>query len=984
MEGLPPNVRFLSKLRAGTSQACAVLRKKTLLANMERAFDRRHQFPFMHLPLRSPVALAATVLALASSGFAQQNRISKRVDNSHRVALTGQVHPRALAENDRGRVAPDFQLNYVTVTLTGSDAQKADLANLLAEQQEPTSANYHRWLTPAEFADRFGLSASDFNQVRDWLRGQGLAIAAEARGRDWIAVNGTAAQMETAFSTELHYYAVNGVTHFANASNPSVPAALSGVVASIRGLHDFKLKPALVKPKYTSQVSGKHYIGPGDFATIYNVAPAYAAGIDGTGQKIVVAGQTDIDINDMRLFQTFFNMPSNLPTLTLVPNSPDPGTNSGDEGEADLDLEWAGAVARNASIQYVYSNDVMTSVQYAIDNNLAPVISLSYGSCELENYPSDARTFQALAQKGNALGITWVNASGDNGGPDCADAQNPGLSVDMPASIPEVTGIGGTTLAEGSGTFWNSTNDAYGSSALTYIPEVAWNDTIQDGAPSASGGGVSIYYARPSWQTGPGVPNDNGRHVPDISMSSSADHDGYVVYNAGTRYSFGGTSAPTPAFAGVVALMNQYVVSRGIQSNAGLGNVNPKLYALAQQNLSVFHDITSGDNIVGFSVCPSRRTCVNEPAVGYTTGTGYDSVTGLGSIDAWRMMNCWTGSCPAVVTPPTSSVTLLSNLTSVGPSDTTLLTATVSTLSGSNTPVGAVTFTAGSTSLGSATLVGSAGVATATVAVLGSQLPTGTTTVVATYNGNSGSTPVTSSVALNVRTSGTSSNGTPAVTGAAEAASFQTVYSPGMIVTVFGSQLSSSTASAASVPLPVTLSGVSATVNGVTAPLLYVSPSQMNIQVPYETAIGPATLVIDNNGALTMSTFNVQAASPGIFADFTTRALVPSSSASRGSLGTLFLTGMGAVSPAVPDGYAPASSTPVSALPQVQNISVTVAGIAASTTCSTGCFAGIPYGLSGVAQVNFQVPSGAPLGVQPVIVTVNGVSSTPAYLTVTN
>src|ERR1700722_13664964 len=256
--------------------------------------------------------------------------------------------------------------------------------------------------------------------------------------------------------------------------------------------------------------------------------------------------------------------------MVLVPGSANPGSDaaSGDLAESDLDLEWAGAVARNSSLIFVYSTDVMTSLQYAIDQNLAPVVSVSYGSCERETPASESSTFVEWAQQANAQGITWFAASGDDGGADCADSQNPGLAVDLPGSVPEVTSVGGTEFVEGTGTFWNATNNANGASALSYIPETTWNTSTEDQEPAASGGGASVLFSKPSWQTGPGVPGDNVRHVPDVALNASDDHDPYMVYTSGSLQLFGGTSLPTPSSAGLTALLNQKLGS------AGVGNIN--------------------------------------------------------------------------------------------------------------------------------------------------------------------------------------------------------------------------------------------------------------------------------------------------------------------------------------------------------------------------------------------------------------------------
>ena len=491
----------------------------------------------MMYPKSRDAALLIALQLLTGVAGAQESRITRAINSQQRWLLSGHLPPKAKAEDDRGRVAPSLQLTYVTLMLAQSEAQQADLDQLLADQQNPDSPNYHRWLTPEEYAQRFGVSQDDMGKITGWLEGQGLTIAAVARARNWIAVNGDAAAIESAFQTEIHEYGIpNGETHFANSVEPSVPAALAGVVRTIRGLNNFRMKPASrikrrnpeaaqsgnpsLNPRNTSR--GEHFLAPNDIATIYNVTPLYTAGVNGSGQSLVIPGQTRINVSDVQNFRSNFGLPVNTPQTLLVPNAQDPGISSGDQDESNLDLEWSGAVARNAKIIFVYSSDVMEAVQYAIDQNLAPVVSQSYGLCEPETGRSDALAFRALAKQANALGITWLAASGDSGGADCNDAQNPGLAVDLPAAIPEVTGLGGTEFQEGSGTYWNAQNDSTGASALSYIPETTWNDGSFDGDPSAGGGGASKFFTKPTWQTGPGVPNDNARDVPDVSLSSSA------------------------------------------------------------------------------------------------------------------------------------------------------------------------------------------------------------------------------------------------------------------------------------------------------------------------------------------------------------------------------------------------------------------------------------------------------------------------------
>jgi uncharacterized protein (TIGR03437 family) len=930
-------------------------------------------------------ACSAILLAIfcTAGAIAQTSRITQAPDNRQRTILPGTRHPKAiaaaLAGNDQGRVAPSLALPYITLTFVPSASQQAELEKLLVDQQTQGSANYHHWLTPEEYGQRFGVSDADLSQITQWLQQQGLQVVSVARGRNWMAASGTAAQVEAAFQTEIHNYLVDGETHFANASDPSVPAAFGSVVKGIRGLNDFRMKPRLraspakpdaTKPHYTTGPGETFYLAPDDFATIYDVAPLYAAGINGSGQKIAIAGQIEVNLSDIEQFRSQFNLPANDPQMLLVPGSQNPGSSSksGDLAESDLDLEWSGAVARNATIIFVYSTDVMTSVQYAIDQNLAPVVSVSYGSCEPETPHSESSAFQQWAQQANAQGITWFAASGDDGAADCDDSENPGLAVDLPGSVPEVTSVGGTEFAEGSGTYWRLTNNSNGASALSYIPETTWNDSVEDQEPSASGGGASILFTKPTWQTGTGVPADNARDVPDVAFNASDNHDVYLVYTSGSLQGYGGTSVPTPSFAGITVLLNQHLASGGV------GNVNPKLYSLAKSNPAIFHDVTTGNNIVTVA-CQSRRQECGATPVGYNAGVGYDQATGLGSVDAYEMVMGWNGGS---VTPPPVipivSVKLLSNLSTVATNDVVYLTATVASTDGT-TPSGSISFSIAGTSLGSAVLTGSAGTATATLALNGVQLPSGSGTITATYNSAS-----SASVTVSVAGSGTGSSAAPSIGSVANGASFKPSFAPGSILSVFGSRLSPVTQSASSVPLPISISGVEVLVNGIAAPLYYVAPGQLNVQIPYEaSANNSATLSINNNGQVSTQSFQVSAAAPGIFTD-STGALVPTPAAPHGQEIAFFITGAGAVLPAIPDGAAPVTSTPLADLPiPAEKTTVTIGGTDAAID-----FIGIPSGLVGVTQINVQVPNGIPTGPQSVVVTVGAAASAPATITITN
>jgi uncharacterized protein (TIGR03437 family) len=922
-------------------------------------------------------AAALTALSCIFPVFlsAQNDRITQPVNENNRVSLAGNISSKARAEYDQGRVTPSLQLSYMTLELAPSPAQKTALQQLLVEQQTPGSANYHRWLTPEQFAQQFGATSSDIAQLSGWLQSHGLTVTSVARGRNWISFDGQAAQVENAFQTELHQYAVNGESHFANSSNPSIPAAFSGTVIAVRGLNDFRPKPRarLRRPDYT-EGRGTHYVVPDDLATIYDIGPLYSAGINGSGQKIAIAGQTEINLSDIETFRSTYGLPTNNPQTMLVPSSRNPGISSADLGEADLDTEWSGAVARNATILYVYAEDVMTAVQYAIDNALAPVVSVSYGLCEQEEGIVQTQAMQGWAQQANAQGITWFAASGDDGAADCDDSENPGLAVDVPGSIPEVTAVGGTEFSEGSGTYWSATNSSTGESALSYIPEVVWNDTACQSTPSASGGGASIFFSKPSWQTGLGVPADGARDVPDIAINASCAHDSYFVYSGGSLQAYGGTSFGGPIFSGLTALINQYAVSTGAQSSPGQGNFNVRLYALAASAANTFHDITVGNNIVTVSCSGpvGRGGCTSTP-VGYTAHAGYDQTTGWGSIDANLLVTRWTSS--TVVTPPPAvSLALVASETTIAPTDVVDLIATVTDTSGA-TPSGSVEFSAGSTVLGSATLTGSTGTgtATATLAVPGSSIPSGAT-ITATYSGSS------TSVGVTLTSTGHGPSAAPSIAAVTNAASYKQSYAPGELISLFGSQLSLTTQQASSLPLPVALSGLAATINGIVAPLMYISADQVNLQIPYEVTPGTdATLTLNNNGQTASQVIPISTVAPGIFMN-QSGAVLPTSSAQAGQQITIYVTGAGAVSPAVPDGAAPSSSTAVSSLPApVQTTTVTVGGASANIQ-----FVGIPDWSAGVVQINFVVPAGLAAGQQQVVVTVGGIASAPAVLTVVN
>jgi subtilase family serine protease len=602
--------------------------------------------------------------------LAYADRIPQAIDNTTVWRLPGGVSPMARHELDRGAVDAALPMQGMRMVFMLTPSQQSELDTLLQRQQDRTSPNYHQWLTPEQFADGFGLSATDTKRAAQWLRQQGFRDVTPARSRTWISFSGSAAQAASAFHTSIHQYVINGTTHYANTTDPSLPQAFRGVVLGITALNDFRPRSqGIVKqvhPDFTSEISGKHFLAPDDFATIYDIQGLYGSGITGAGQSIAIMGQSDLSKDtghgnqyDVVTFRSVSNLPVGNLQVLLVPGDKDPGIVSGDVGEANLDVEWSGAVAKNAGLIYVNSqNALFNALQYTVDQNLAPVISISYGLCEAQFSSSEIATLTSVTQQANAQGQTIVASSGDSGPAACdysSDPNNPvkgathGYAVDVPASLASVTGMGGNEFSEGDDTgatqYWSGTNNDNNGSALSYIPEMVWNDTVLNGFLAASGGGVSQLFSKPSWQTGAGVPADGQRDVPDLAFTASADHDGYLICSQSscvtgyrkadqTLTVIGGTSAAAPTFAGLVALIVQ-------KTNDRQGNVNPYLYSLAGTAPNAFHDITTGNNMVPCTA--GSPDCPASGMIGYSAGPGYDLTTGLGSVDAAALVAAWNG-----------------------------------------------------------------------------------------------------------------------------------------------------------------------------------------------------------------------------------------------------------------------------------------------------------------------------------------------------
>ena len=949
------------------------------------------------------LALSAVISCLPlATLYAQQDRITTRIDNSQTVALPGHIRPEVQARYDQGAAEATFQLPSITIHIKPSTGQQQSLSQLLSEQQNPASAQYHKWLTPEQYADQFGASSNDLGQIAAWLQSQGFAVQLTARSRTWITFSGTAQQVQNGLHAEIHRYNVNGEIHYANATNPALPAALAGMVSSIRGLNDFRLKPKNLRkasPQYTTR--GAHYVVPDDFATIYDVTPLYNASpaINGTGQSLVIVGQTAINTSDITNFRNTFNLPAISLRQVLVPG-PNPGVQiqSGDLAESDLDIEWSGAVARDATIIFVYSPDVFTSFIYAVDQDLAKVISMSYGACEYYDLV-DLPTYQNAAQQANAEGITWIASAGDSGAADCEDpgaviAQD-GLAVDVPGSIPEVTSVGGTEFNEQGGTYWSSTNTSTLASAMSYIPEMVWNDTIVERQIAAGGGGASQVFFKPVWQIGTGVPTDGVRDVPDVSFNASSYHDATYVYTGGAAGYYGGTSLGAPAMAGIVTLLNQYLVSTGIQSQPGLANINPTIYRLAQSSSGplAFHDVKTGSNalacVVGSPNCSSGT-------LGYNAVPNYDLASGWGSLDVSNFVHQWSSVAP------TNSAVVLSVSQSPGPgiygngetvfeepANSWNFTLTLTDESAVSTTLTGLTINGTNYSSQIASLFGSASIPanqsiSAQIALSGVNAPANVPFTISGVDAGSGQPW---SQQLSVPFQGLEPQ--LAVLGISNSASGQQVFAPGEIISVYGTAMGDFIQLAGTLPLTMYLAGFEASVNPASnvndaypAYLYYVSPNQVNLQIPYEIPSGVATLTVGNPYANVTYNFQVGPAAPGIYMTLSGFAAIQldglldlSSSAAPGQTVTLYVTGVGPVRPAIPDGEAPKNNNSI----PTQQLTLTVGGVPVTTTS----YIGIPTWSVSVLQIDLVVPATVAAGKQPVVVTVGGVVSPPAYINIT-
>ena len=695
--------------------------------------------PRLSLPI---YALIQLIGSLASGQtLSIRPRITEALDESHRIKLSGNTVPMARPQLDRGAAPPDLAMDRMQLVLTRSPQQQSALHALLEAQQDSSSPSFHKWLTPDQFGQQFGAADQDIQAVSSWLQSHGFQVNRIARGKNVIEFSGTAELVSNAFHTEIHKFVVNGEDHWANASDPEIPEALAPVVAGVASLHNFKAKPLYHLSDKWPQVAGKagryrpeynsnqgRALAPADFATIYNLNPLYKAGITGSGVTIGAVGVAPIDAQDIVDFRKAFALPKNPPQVVVNGTTPDyfqmELDQLGGDLEGTLDVSWAGAIAPNASVQFILGPDTDTTdglalaEEYAVDNNSVDVLTESFYRCESETTSTFAEMIGSLREQAAAQGITWMVGSGDAGPYVCFNNFNPApgpLTVNILAASPYVIAVGGTEFTSASivgTTYWSAKDNAKTlGSAKSYPPEEVWNDSCDAAKCGASNvfaasssGGASKFFPKPAWQVGvAGIPSDGARDIPDISFTASAQNAPYLIcINGGcqgtiTSNSFmpiGGTSASAPSFAGVMALIDQKMKSRQ-------GAVNYVLYHLAaSQQYSkcngsstskppasscIFNDITTGNSSVP-----------GEPGYGKSTakfpaGTAYDLATGLGSINVANLANNWNA-----VSFQATNTTLSVNPGAIAHGSQANVEASVTPQTASGTPTGNVSIEAAS------------------------------------------------------------------------------------------------------------------------------------------------------------------------------------------------------------------------------------------------------------------------------------------------
>jgi len=614
-----------------------------------------------HFSVLSALTVILGLATIASAQFRQKPLITEKVDNARMTTLAGNTRPEAIAANDIGVTDDARPLSGLQIVLQRSPEAEQAFNDYLAELHNPKSANFHKWLTNAQIGTMFGPASEDISRVTDWLKTEGFSVTSVSPDATVVEFTGNAGLVRTAFRTALHNYSVDGKTHFANVNNPAIPSALTPVVAGIAKLNDF-MPHGMATRRVPSEASAKgvngnggggyNYLAAADIATIYNFTPLFKAGITGKGQTIVLIEDTDqYSVGDWQVFRKAFGLSKPYPYASLTQSHPTgtntctaPGAN-GDDVEAAIDVEWASAAAPNAAVVNAACADTSQFGGFlALANilqgaNPPSVVSISYGESEASNGAAENLYIKNLYASAVAEGVSVFVSSGDEGAAS-SDANKAnathGIAVSGFTSTPYNISVGGTDFGyiplHSPGTYFNTTNGPNFQTAVSYIPEIPWNDSCAGaltaayvglptvgvnsfcnnagGAPyrttaSGSGGpsgcatgtattrgvvsGTCAGYGKPSWQNILGVPSDGVRDIPDVSLMASNGFwsvyyavcisdpsDGFSPCSGdpSTWAGYGGTSISSPIWAGIQALVNQ-------STGQSWGNSNTVLYSLA-------------------------------------------------------------------------------------------------------------------------------------------------------------------------------------------------------------------------------------------------------------------------------------------------------------------------------------------------------------------------------------------------------------------
>lgn len=711
---------------------------------------------YLALVYCSLIALCLTWSAAAQDQTqmvrAQRPLITEAVDESRLTTLKGNTHPLARKEFDLGTAPATLPMQRMLLVLKRSAEREMALRKLLDEQQDKHSPNYHKWLTPEAFGQKFGPTDADMQTITGWLQSHGFQVGT-TKGRTVLEFSGSASQVRETFHTTIHKYIVNGEQHWANSSDPQIPAALTAAIAGVATLHNFISRPQShivqervparvvpgARPEITFTQNGQqtHALAPQDYAVIYNMtSPAYNP-LTGAGVTIGVVGRNDL-YNGGQDVQNFLSViGSGMNSfgggyVNVAVNGPDPGNaGGGEEMEATLDTTWSSAIAPNATVDFVVSGTTNTtdgvdlSELYIVENNFADIMTESFGTCEYFATDAQLQQIRSLAEQAAVQGITYFVSAGDNGAEGCDDPSNPPatnpVSVNANAATAFNVAVGGTMFNEGTtpSKYWGSTAPL-AETALSYIPENVWNESSATSGLWAGSGGASAGNSgnsqispagttggvpKPSWQSGNGlnIPQDGVRDLPDVSLTA-AGHDPYLLCFEGSCvpdnqgyiqiYFISGTSAAAPSMAGIMALVNESAGGRQ-------GHANYVLYSLAasQAAQGIYPSQCNGSKTSGL---PASKCIFNDVTVGnnvvpgelssdYQAGPGYDLATGLGSVNVANLITNWS---TVTFSPTTTQITLNGGTTGVltiTHGDPVAVSATVAPSSGTGTPTGDVT-----------------------------------------------------------------------------------------------------------------------------------------------------------------------------------------------------------------------------------------------------------------------------------------------------